>query len=91
MEICGRATAGGVGATGHPWEMPARETQAQGTGLVMALAHGTRSSHVGPGTSPNRLPCIPPQRPPTLGSTDVSMPRAAAGLYRQIYFPVKVL
>lgn len=89
MEIPGGA--GGVGATGHPWEMPTRETQEQSTSLGIAAAHGTRSSHVGPGTSLNHPSRIPPQCPPAPGSTDVSVLRAAAGLYRQIYFPVKAL
>lgn len=87
----GGAAAGGVGATGHPREMPARETQAQGTSLGTAPAHGNHSSHMGAGTSPNRPQRVPPQCPPTLGRADVSPPRAAAGLYPQIYFPVKAL
>lgn len=62
----GGAAAGGVGATAHPREMPPRETPVQGTDLGTAPEHGMHSSHMGPGTSPNRprrVPTVMPTRP----------------------------
>lgn len=66
MEIPGGTTAGGVGARKHAREVPARDTQAQGTSPGVASAHGTHSGHMGPGTSPNRPRAAhPPQAAPT--------------------------